>query len=121
MSLKYRRLDSNGDYLFGQGSQTFLTDTNAVAQAVETSLGLYQGEWWEDTSVGLPLWQKILGSPGSRTSVIDALLQDRISDVTGVTNVYGVTSSFDSATRTYSFAAYVETEYSTTITVSTTA
>lgn len=121
MSLQYRRLDSNDDYLFGQGSQGFLTDSDAVQQAILTTLRLYQGEWWEDTTIGLPLWQKMLGVPGSKTSVITALLQDAISEVTGVKKVYNVSGTFDATTRAYSFLAYVETEYGTTTVVTTTA
>lgn len=121
MSIKYRSLDSNNDYLFGRGTQVFLTDTDAVAQAIQTTLKLYEAEWWEDTTAGVPLWQKILGSSGNKTSIIDAILQDAILDVTGVTNVYNVSSSFNSSTRSYSFSCKVTTEYGTTITVATTA
>jgi len=121
MSLIYRKLDDNGDYRFGQGSQTFLTNSDAVSQAIQTTLGLYESEWWEDTSLGLPLWQQILGAPGSKTSAITSILTQKIESVTGVSGISNVSSNFDASTRSYSFTAQVTTEYGTTTTVSTTA
>lgn len=120
-SMKYRRLDDNGDYIFGAGSQGFLTNTEACAQAIKTRLGLYEGEWWEDISTGLPLWQKILGSPGSNKGAIDVILSERISGTTGVSNISDSSSSFARGTRAYKYSAYVKTDWSTSITVSTSA
>ncbi len=53
--MRYRREDENGDYSFGQGDATFLTDTpEAVAQAVKTRLALWRGQWFLDTEEGTP-------------------------------------------------------------------
>ena len=120
-SMKYRKLDENGDYTFGQGSQGFLTDTNACAQAIKTRLALYEGEWWEDLTTGLPLWQKILGSPGTNKSAIDVILGERITGTTGVKNIISAKGNFTPSTRSYAYAAYVNTEWNTSVTISTTA
>jgi hypothetical protein len=117
VSLIYRRLDSNGDYTFGQSKQNFLSDINAVAQAILTRLRLLKGEWWEDTTEGLPLFQQILGTRGTNKKVVDSLIRSRILDTTGVSGIETYESTFDGETRAYTFTATVNTDYgSTTIT-----
>ena len=64
----YRKEDKDGDYVFGEGDSEFLTQSEAVAQAIITSLKLLKGEWWENVNNGLPLWQSILGQPGSEVN-----------------------------------------------------
>jgi len=113
MSIKYRRLDSDGDYTLGRGLQDYLTGIDAVAQAILTRLKLFLAEWWEDTTEGIPMFTKMLGTSGSATNIsaVDLLIKTRITGTTGVTGITSYTSSFDSTTRAYTFTAYVETEY----------
>ena len=59
--MRYRRLDENGDYSFGNNSLDYIKDNDAVVQAIKTKLYLFYGEWWEDISLGLPMFQSILG------------------------------------------------------------
>ena len=59
--MKYRKLDKNGDYVFGQNQNDFLTDEPAVTQAIKTRLKLFLGEWWEQTDDGVPYFESILG------------------------------------------------------------
>jgi hypothetical protein len=118
-SIKYRRLDSDGDYTFGLGSQGFVTNTEACAQAIKTRLELYEGEWWEDTNTGLPLWQKILASPGSNKNAIDVILGERVSGTTGVKKITSQSGALNRKTRGYTYSAYVETEWSTGVTITT--
>lgn len=107
----YRTLDANGDYIFGLGSQSFLTDVNAVAQAVKTNLLLLQGEWWEDTSIGLPLFQNILGQTGSQSSQqsIDLLVQAQIINTPGVIDIYNYQGVYDK--RIYSISCNINTQF----------
>lgn len=62
-TIQYLRLDSSNDPIFDPTAN--LTDIDAVAQAILTRLRLFLGEWWEDTSLGLPTFQLILGQLGS--------------------------------------------------------
>ena len=111
LTIKYRRLDSDGDYTFGKGSGDFLTGVHAVAQAIQTKLKLYEGEWWEDTQDGLPMFQKILGQRTPKSEVTNIIrkrileLQDYISELKNVSFEY------DQTTRAYSFACTVITIY----------
>lgn len=112
-----RRLDENFEPTFGQGQQDFISDTEAVAQAIRTRLLLLQGEWWLDTTDGLPLWQQILGTRNNVQS-INILIQDRILGTPQVKSITSMSGNLDHNTRAYSFTATVLTNFSTTITVS---
>lgn len=81
--------------------QAFLIDADAVAQAVKTNLLLLQGEWWEDTSQGLPFFQSIVGQSGTpdHLSAADLLIKERILSTQGVASIQGFQSSY--ANRNY--------------------
>jgi hypothetical protein len=113
----YRRLDSSGDYCFGRGKQDFVSDTNAVAQAIKTRVLLLSEEWWEDQSDGTPLFQSILGVSGTpeNLSAADLIVQDRIINTQNVTEIVDFTRSYEN--RVYSFKCTVNTVFGTTVTV----
>lgn len=120
----YRRLDSNGDYILGQGNSQFLSGSEAVAQAITTHLKLLLAEWWEDVDNGLPLWQSILGQPGSETNLlsIDNVVKNRIlstrsGNLNLVSSIDDYTRIYDAATRIYSFEAIITTIYSESVTL----
>lgn len=95
--MKYRALDSKGDYSFGKSMQNFLLDAKAVAQAIRTNLLLLQGEWWEDTGDGLPLFQSIIGQLGipDRLSTAELLIKERILSTQGVVDILSFESSYE--------------------------
>jgi len=107
----YRRLDDNDDYVFGQSGDSFYTDVDAVGQAIYTRLKLLYGEWWEDVTDGLPLFQNILATSGSpqNKKAIDSLIIDRIVGTLNVTDITGFTSTFNVNTRAYSFQCTANT------------
>jgi len=76
-------------------------------------LKILKGEWWEDTSIGLPLYQGILGKIGTtdNISIIDTLVKKQIVDTTDVTGIIEFSSTFNSTTRLYSFTCVVNTKY----------
>lgn len=107
----YRRMDANGDYTFGKNMQDFLTGADAVGQAIKTRLNLWLTEWWENLEEGLPMFENILGAPGTPENInaIDILIRDRILNTQDVLSVTEITTTY--ANRTYSFNASVETIY----------
>lgn len=120
----YRRLTSDGDYVFGQGKAQFLSGSEAVAQAVITHLKLLLGEWWEDVNNGLPLWQSILGQPGSADNLqsVDNIIKDRILSTSQdgnklISSIDDYTRTYDASTREYYFEARVTTIYSESVTI----
>ena len=108
-TMAYRKLDENGDYVLGQGKQNFLTGVYAVAQAVKTNLMLLQGEWWEDTSKGLPLFQNILGQ---KKNSIDLLVQNQILKTDGVIEIVSFSSTFNN--RNYQINCEIKTQFGNT-------
>lgn len=113
----YRMLDGNGDYVFGRGRHAYLEGAEAVAQAIKTRLLLLYSEWWEDREDGLPLWERILSSPGSPDNIkaVDFLFKERIDNTEGVLSLMAYDSDFNHDTRTYTFRAVVETLYGTLV------
>lgn len=109
--MKYRRLSPTGDYTFGFGNSSFLTDADAVCQAIQTKLKMFKGEWWENINDGLPLFQQIAGRAG--ISAADLLIQSRILETPGVTSIATFTSSMDS-NRHYYANITVDTAYGET-------
>jgi hypothetical protein len=89
--------------------QDFLYGADAVAQAVKTNLLLLRGEWWEDLGEGLPLFQNILGQPGSPDNLkaVDLIVKDRILNTQGVASVDSFQSSYEN--RRYSISCTITT------------
>lgn len=112
--MKYRKLDANDDYTFGQNDGNFYYNLDACAQAVYTRMNLYLGEFWRDLNDGLPLFQRILGSYGSLSNLetIDGIMQQRILGTENVVDIFSFSSAFDREARQYSFQTKVQTSYS---------
>lgn len=118
--MRYRRISSDYDYVFGNGQYDFLTDTEAFAQAVKTRLRLYRGEWWENLLDGLPLYQEILGSfitSDEDKDMITQIYLNEIAGIEGFSSFAEVNSDYDGETREYSLSCSVETSYGTTETL----
>ena len=107
--MKYRALDASGDYTFGNGSAVYLTGAAAVAQAIRTGIMLFLGEWWENLSLGVPMFQKILGTSTRNKASIDLILQQQILSTQGVVSLLNFNSSI--AKRQYLFYVAVSTQF----------
>lgn len=108
--MRYRALSPTGDYQFGR-SGLFLTNTpEAVAQAVNTRLLLWAGEWFLDSREGTPYKESILGygTQGTR----DVAIRERILGTPGVRQLLKYSSSVDQS-RKMTVTALVETIYGT--------
>ena len=70
--MKYRKLDANGDYLFGGSGEFFVDSPDAVRQAIQTRLLLLTREWFLDAQEGTPYDPDIV-----RGTVIDHAELDR--------------------------------------------
>jgi hypothetical protein len=114
IKLVYRALDPNGDYTMGKSGKTPVSGVYAVAQAVQTRLLLLQGEWWEDTSDGLPLFQTILTMGGSEKQLqaTDLIIKNRILGTAGVTSIASFSRQLTN--RIYSFSCTINTIYGQT-------
>lgn len=112
--MRVRKLDANGDYSFGRGASDLFQDSKeGVAQAVQTRLALLKGEWFLDTTEGMPWSTEVLGKNTSTT--YDAAIRQRILRTPGVNSLTAYNSAVASDTRRLSVMATIDTIYGTTI------
>jgi hypothetical protein len=114
-----RRLDANHDMTFGAGLGNFCVDAEATAQNVRTRLELLQGEWFLDTSAGVPYIQNDFVTKGITDKPADlafaeSAIQQEILGTDGVVSIEGFASQFNSSTRLFSVQAKITTEFGTT-------
>lgn len=111
--MRYRALDANGDFTFGQGGNNYLVNSSeCVAQAVLTRLLLWLGEFFLDTTQGTDWAGSVLGKNTETTR--DATLQDIILGTPNVTALVSYSSNLDPTTRMFTVQCTVTTAFSTT-------
>ncbi len=112
--MRYRKLDANGDYTFGQGSANFWINVpQGVAQSIITRLKLWQNEWFLDKTAGTPIAQQVLGY--GTEELYDVVIKQRILSTLGVTAILEYQSSRDPETRELTVGpTTVQTQYSAT-------
>ncbi|WP_038367829.1 hypothetical protein [Bosea sp. UNC402CLCol] len=97
----YRKLDAQGDYSFGRGKQDFWIDQpEAVAQSVQTRLGLWQGEWFLDQTEGMTWKTEVLGVRTANTR--DPAIRRRVLGTTGVKAITSYSSNLNRDNRAFS-------------------
>ncbi|MBJ3816655.1 hypothetical protein F9C28_17485 [Shimwellia pseudoproteus] len=115
--MRYRREDDEGDYTFGQGDDTWLTNSpEAVAQAIKTRFMLWYGQWFLDTTEGTPWVQSVLGK--QRPEEYRLAIRQRILETPGVNSIIAFDSSVNTSTRRVTFTATIDTIYGTTTIIS---
>ncbi|WP_407059281.1 hypothetical protein ACKZDW_02560 (plasmid) [Ralstonia syzygii subsp. celebesensis] len=111
--MRYRKLDANGDYVWGHQQNDFYRDqAEAVAQAVQTRLALWTGEWFLDVTDGTPWNTEVLGK--YTKDQYDGAIRGRILGTTGVTEITNYSSTVNSATRTLTITTTINTQYGST-------
>lgn len=99
--MKYRKLSPDGDYQFGNGAADFWVDQpEAVAQAVQTRLGLWQGDWFLDTTEGMTWKTEVLGVRTANTR--DPAIRRRVLGTAGVKAIMAYSSNLNRDTRAFS-------------------
>jgi hypothetical protein len=108
--VRYRKLDANGDYSFGQGQDNFwINQPEAVAQSVLTRLMLWQGQWFADTSDGTAWATEVLGERTAATR--DLVVQTRVNETAGVSDIAAYSSAVDPNARTFAVGMTIDTVY----------
>jgi hypothetical protein len=113
-NITYLRLDAENDPIFNSAAS--LSDLAAVAQAIETRVKLFQGEWWENLNEGTPMFQDILGSSGSakNQTTMSLILTERVAGTPYVSQVKEVVATFNRTTREFSYRAVAQTAFGET-------
>ncbi|WP_283603381.1 hypothetical protein [Serratia proteamaculans] len=108
--MRYRKEGDSDDYTFGQGDNTFLTNTpEAVAQAVKTRFELWAGEWFLDVTEGTPYREAILGK--HKSAAYNMAVRERILGTQGVSEILTFTTEYNPDTRRVIFTATINTLY----------
>lgn len=108
--MRYRKLDANGDMVFGHGCKDYYKDqVEAVSQAVLTRLLLWKKEWYLDQEEGTPYREEVLGK-GTEASSLRAI-PERILETPGVIRLKSFDANQDPETRHATFTVEIETEY----------
>lgn len=113
-NLKYRKLDENGDMVFGHGDKDFLYGLDAMGQVIQTRLKAIRDEWWEGDPTAIPWTTDVIGARVTTFSKdrIDLMVIERLMDTVGVNSVSDIESSF--VNRRYTFSCKVQTVYGET-------
>jgi hypothetical protein len=104
---------ATGDYAFGSGQQNFFIDSPAgVGQIVQTGMLLWEGEWYLNTTEGMPTLEGIMGYHSQATA--DLTVQNQISNTEFVTDIASFASTIDPDTRAYSVTTTIDTVFGQT-------
>jgi hypothetical protein len=103
-----RQRTANGDVAYGNGTQNFLVNGAAVAQIINTTLLLLQGQWWMNTAIGTPLFQQLTSHPITPQAVA-LIYQQIILGVPFVSGIQQLAVNYNPQARTFSFTATVNT------------
>lgn len=107
--MRYRQLDSSGDYMLN----SFLQNSpECVGQAVLTRLELGTGQWFLDITEGTPWNTQVLGK--YTTNLYDPAIKDRILGTPGVLELQSYSSARNPDTRQLTVAATISTIYGVT-------
>lgn len=95
-------LDPNTHDLVFVNGQATVTQTQAeiVAQRLKITLYTFLGEWFLDTSIGVPYFQQIFGK-GRTKSAVDVIFQRFISNDPGVIEIREFQSVLEPQGRGY--------------------
>ena len=112
-SIMVQQNDTNNDPIEGPNGPIFLTDIDAVAQIIMTTLRLLQGEWWENLTIGYPLFQSIIGSSGAQKNqtATQIITQNAILSCPFVLQILSFRYVTNAALRSSSFTCEVSTSF----------
>jgi len=66
--MSVRKLDSGGDWTFGQGRANYLTKSDEIAQNVQTRIRSFKNNWFLDTDANID-WFAILGNYNNEQTI----------------------------------------------------
>lgn len=94
-----------GDLSISSGRPALVEGADAVAQKLRLRLSIWQGEWFADTTIGVP-FRRFLGVPGAQV-LAEAILRRAIATCPGVARVDRAVVALDRGSRRLSVSADV--------------
>ena len=80
--------------------------TQTVAQRLKIRLLNFQGEWFTDTTYGVPYFSRVLGIKQTSKAAVDLIFQQKILEEEGVKEIVSFSSTFQN--RQYSLTFQVK-------------
>lgn len=90
---------STNDLEFGSGTFELVDGVEAIAQELRIRLRFFLGEWFLDSRLGIPYFEKILGKK-RRQNLIDAIFKKAILTTPGVSSLTRFSQRYEGETRT---------------------
>jgi len=107
------KLDSSNDITITDGDLVLTTtNTEMCVQTLGITLNTYQGEWFLDTTFGVPYLQEIVGVARKKDTV-DKIFLSYISENAYVDNIDSYSSSYDRDERYYTMTVTLTVAEST--------
>lgn len=98
------------DLLIQDGDLLLIDNAERVAQQIKIKLRSFLGEWFLDTTYGVPYWEEILVKSPSLDHVRN-ILRQQILDVDGVSAVNSIELSLDRQSRKLTVTFEAQTTY----------
>ena len=92
------KLDNTNDLAIEDDDLVIIDGIDAIAQDCEVRLNFFQGEWFLDTRLGVPYYQKILGTK-PRLIAVKGILRKAILTTPGILSILDFELDFDASTR----------------------
>lgn len=91
-------LDTNGDLLVNLGKTVILQGAQAIAQNLYSKLRIFLGEWFLDTSVGVP-YLSVVYVKNPSLAVITQFFSGLVLGTPGITGLRSINVTLDGSTR----------------------
>lgn len=114
-----RRLSGSGDMTFGQGLANFAKASEACAQNVTTRLKLILGEWFLDTSAGVPYVETIFKEHVPQ-QLVEAQFKQTILETTDVQTLNSFSMTLNHKDRNASISVGITTVYNDVLNINVT-
>lgn len=95
--MRVRRIDSNGDWTFGDGFSNYARKSEAIAQCVKTRLLSLRNDWFLNPDLGIKWFDYLKKNPELRVMEVD--LKNTILKTDGVVELTGFDISIDNDSR----------------------
>lgn len=92
-------LGTDGDLLISGRDFTPVTGIDAIRQHIEIRLRTFLGEWFLDTTVGVPYIQEIFADKNPDTDLIRSIIRREAAKTPGVISADTLEVSLDTTTR----------------------
>ena len=105
----YRPVDENGDMMPVYTASQMLSGARAVRQAADARIGLIEGEWWEDPSLGFRMYATLIRSARSgEAQMLENYISSYIAQTQECVGVTRVKSSLKNRAMTYECTVLAE-------------